>query len=303
MKNIKGCITMPNRVFNELLKERIEIFRNAFSIVSKNIFFDENGKKLIHPGEYGTYREDIVKDFLKCLIPGHLDISNGFLINQNDEISKQCDIVVYDSQITPNIQSVSRQRFFPVETVAAVGEVKSTLSETEFKSAINKLAKIKRLRENMGEVTVFRNRILDGNSNKFNAQKPTDQIFTFLVCKKLDFKTQNIANDIKNFYEDELPYRNRHNLILSLDDGLILYSASNNDDSTDTRSFMYPSTGQKDLKNRFLKPSDDELIHYKLFATYVAIGIAHTTIFFPEMANYISDEKGRIHGFNLCDES
>jgi hypothetical protein len=110
--------------------------------IGKNIFSNDNGK-LIHPGEFGIYREAICKRFLEFIIPKKLSIDNGFLINTNNEVSTQCDIVIYDSKHTPLVQSNELQRFFPIETVCAIGEVKSTLSKAQLKETLLKLSKVK----------------------------------------------------------------------------------------------------------------------------------------------------------------
>ncbi|HKP95408.1 MAG TPA: DUF6602 domain-containing protein, partial [Fibrobacteria bacterium] len=138
---------MGNRVFDALLVEQFEIFKQAFVSSSRQIFFDESTQRLIHPGEFGTFRETICKDFLRHFVPRRLGFGTGFLINTFDEISTQCDIVVYDSNVTPLIQSEEKQRFFPVESVCGVGEIKSVLNKTSLKSALNKLAEVKRISE------------------------------------------------------------------------------------------------------------------------------------------------------------
>ncbi len=84
---------MSNKVFDSLLKEKINHFKSAFSSTSKDIFYNEKTKRIYHAGEYGTYRETIVRDFLKFIIPRRLDISTGFLMTSMDDISTQCDVV------------------------------------------------------------------------------------------------------------------------------------------------------------------------------------------------------------------
>src|ERR1700748_1622761 len=118
---------MSNKIFQSILDEKIEFFKFAFQQTSKNIFWDEAKKQLIHPGEYGMYREAVCKDLLRLFIPGRLDIGNGFLINDVGDISTQCDIIVYDKNATPLIENTERQRFYPVETVSSIGEIKSDL--------------------------------------------------------------------------------------------------------------------------------------------------------------------------------
>src|SRR3954453_6663752 len=214
---------MPSTVFNELLNEQIEIFRNSFSSVSRATFYDEQEGKLIHAGEFGMYREAVCRDFLRFLIPGRLALSQGFLINSHDEVSTQCDIIVYDSQSTPLIQSEDRQRFFPVETVCAVGEVKSNVSKTNLKEALHKLVNVKRMRDQVSASNpVVRSEQQGRYRPEYNPEvNMYDQLITFLICEKLDFDLDGVIMD--ELYVSDVLRRHRHNLIFSLQDGLLIY--------------------------------------------------------------------------------
>ncbi len=127
---------MANQIFDSLLIEKIDQFKSSFSNISKEVFYDEEKKRIFHTGEYGTYRESIVRDFLQFIIPRGLDISTGFLMTSLDDVSTQCDVVIFDSKMTPIYEEGERQRFFPIESTHGIGEVKSTLSKTEFKKAL-----------------------------------------------------------------------------------------------------------------------------------------------------------------------
>ena len=50
-----------NDIFDKLVKSKIAQFENDYINISRQIFVDNNGK-LIHPGEFGTYREKIIKN-------------------------------------------------------------------------------------------------------------------------------------------------------------------------------------------------------------------------------------------------
>lgn len=276
---------MANNIFEALLLEKINIFKTLFTDVSNSIFYDESGK-LIHPGEYGMYKETACKEFLKFVIPNRLDISQGFLINSHNEHSHQCDIVIYDSKVTPIIESGERQRFFPVETVVAVGEVKSTLTKTQFTEAINKLSKVKHMREKINNPTIIK-RDHWGKYDPINY--PYDQIFTFLVCNKLDFNIGNIASDINSIYQDSIPYRYRHNLILSIEDGLLLYYDNNK------KNMMYPEWNSIKLKNRFVKIHENPYTHFKIFASYLFLGTTSGTILYPEITDYFGSIQGSVN--------
>ncbi len=271
------------KIFEELLKQKIDNFIIAFERTSKEIFLDSDGN-LIHPGEFGIYRENVVKDFLKSCIPERLNIGQGFIISKNDDVSQQCDIVIYDARETPLLETIDKQRFFPVETVVAIGEIKSKLTKHQFKEAINKLSKVKKIKENIKNPVIIKK----DNKNKYDpVSDPYDQLFTFLICQKFDFDFNNIINDINQLYERGLHYRYRHNLILSIEDGILAYYDNNK------VTMMYPYIG-KPLKNRWIIPGTNIYNHFKFFADYLFIGTSSSTILYPEFTDYMGSVEGTI---------
>lgn len=136
-----------NNIFLQLIKTKIEQFENDYINLSRQIFVDSSGK-IIHPGEFGTYREKIIRNFLKPFLPTRLDIGNGFIITSKDRISSQCDIIIYDKEYTPIIEN-GEQKFFPVECVVGVIEAKSKLTKSTLRDALIKLSKIKDLRNDI----------------------------------------------------------------------------------------------------------------------------------------------------------
>ena len=86
--------SMPSSVFDALLEEKIENFKKGYIDTAKRVFYDQDTEKLIHPGEYGLYREIMVKEFLQFIIPQKVTIDSGFLITQKDNVSTQCDIII-----------------------------------------------------------------------------------------------------------------------------------------------------------------------------------------------------------------
>lgn len=278
---------MANNVFNQLLIEQIEIFRNSFSSVSRATFYDDERQRLIHAGEFGTYREAICRDFLRFIIPANLGISQGFLMNTEGQVSTQCDIIVYDSHFTPLIQSESRQRFFPVETVCAVGEVKSVISKMELKEALRKLATTAEMRELIKSPSIIRKNF----AGTFNPVSDIyDRLFTFVICERFNFDVDGLSmNDV---YGEDFPYRSRHNLILSINDGLILYR-----DEEITVLHPWPvvpinnvDTEQPDYFNT---PTEaDPHAHFKGFAIYAFMLTKSATILYPELTDYIGTTGG-----------
>ena len=143
---------MANNIIDKLIEERIDGFRSAFAQHAKELFRDDSKQnKLSHPGEFGTYRERIVRDFLQSFLPQRLAIDTGFVVNALGEVSGQIDLVIYDPSLTPPLESKNRQRFFPVETVIAAGEVKSDVNSDQFTDALIRLSKVKEMRSALSD--------------------------------------------------------------------------------------------------------------------------------------------------------
>lgn len=270
---------MSNRIFDALYREKIDIFKNSFSATSTEVFYDSERERLIHAGEYGMYRESVVRDFLKFIVPQRLDISTGFLMSGMDDVSTQCDIVVFDSKRTPLFQEGDKQRFFPIESVYCVGEVKSALSRNDFRDAINKLARTKAIAERI------RNPSIDGDftSVEFEPISNPNHIYSsILICKKLNFNLDNIESEINELYSSDVLYRHRHNMILSIDDGLLTYVVENGP------KIPYPNMRMQEFKNCFLIPREDPYFHMKMFGTFMFMLNASKTPWYPEFSDYIS---------------
>ncbi len=212
-----------NKVYKKLLHSKIEKFIYDFQF-SKRIFEDiEKRNKLLHPAEYGSYKEKICEDVIKFCIPNKFKTVTGFLINSNDNISTQCDILIYDYHNTPLIEDTPNARFFPVETAVSVGEIKSSLTVKDLSSALIKLANIKKIKQ-LKQKNIF---CINNNSNQGFSPKinPYDTIFSFLICDKIEpFDKQKIFQKIDAAYElENIEYEYRHNAILSMQDGVLTY--------------------------------------------------------------------------------
>lgn len=74
----------------------------------------------------GTYREEIWADFFRRIVPKKFNIERSvFIIDSNENISKEVDIAIYDEQYTPYIFNYGLIKFIPIEAVAAVVQCKS----------------------------------------------------------------------------------------------------------------------------------------------------------------------------------
>lgn len=211
---------MANKIFRGLAAQAIDDLIQYFER-SKEIFWDESAGKLIHPGEYGVYREAIVSKLLSLFLPKQYGISSGFIITNSGDVSTQIDIIVYDKSQTPSLETFENQKFFPIETVVAIGEVKSTIkSKADLKSILEKLSETKALRDKTKSPRVQSRKVPGAYDPRNN---PFDQIVSFLIAYEFDFELN--ADDMSTILKDTIPMY-RHNLVLSLHSYYLSYMAN-----------------------------------------------------------------------------
>lgn len=79
----------------------------------------------------GLFAEEMLRDFLRQALPQKVSISQGFIMNENT-ISPQCDIIIYDSYNYAPIFRTSTSVIVPPDSVIAVVEVKTSIRGKEF---------------------------------------------------------------------------------------------------------------------------------------------------------------------------
>ncbi|MCL2839046.1 MAG: hypothetical protein FWE04_08330 [Oscillospiraceae bacterium] len=270
---------MASRIVKSLIDEKVENFKLAFQKTSFGLFYDEKKQELIHPGEKGTYCESIAKDFLRPFIPQRLDIGTGFIINAYDEVSTQCDIVIYDAKNTPLIENDQKQRFFPVETVVAVGEIKSgkkAISRTELKEIVNKLAKIKKMNKLKG-ISNSEN----DHSHKFDKKDPRDSLATFLICNDITRK-EKIASEMSDLYEKDYIRDDYLSFALFIEGGVL--SHSHDDGKGDKGIAPYPV-----IKNCSSEWCFKEKLHFHETCHYLWQTTSLAYIYTPDIISYLRD--------------
>ena len=268
-----------NKLFKNITTENYLELLHSFER-SREIFWNEESNKLIHSGEYGEYREDLLKKFLNLYIPENYGISSGFIITPSGEISSQCDIIIYDKSKTPKIQNMENQRFFPIETILGVGEVKSTINTIgELNHYLRKLSKVKKLRKSIKNPKHYKRA---NYNHPFDPNEVfSDNIFTFLLCYKLNFKLDLTKIDYEN-----INIKLWHNMVLSLKDGLISYQAK------ETKNLYFSFSGTTSFKSWFLKNDDSELpITIQMFLSSISYLVNNTTLLEIHMENYLIPEE------------
>lgn len=208
-------------VLKTIVDNKIEQFileyRNAIKLFEN---YDVRNK-LIHPGEYGTYKENLCKELLSFSIPNKYQVASGFIYNSKKEMTTQCDVVLFDYNNTPFMSLDDKNRFFPNETVLAIGEIKSTITKDTLAKTLIKLAKNKDIRK------ISSSLYSDGERGECDTSRfMYDGIFTFVICDSISDYTEDIASYIKEQYNNAgIEIYNRHNVIVSLKNGLITYKS------------------------------------------------------------------------------
>lgn len=282
---------MTNRVFINILDRRVQDFVNSFDYDAKSIFFNANNK-LIHSGEYGLLKEKAVIDLLRLIVPESLDISSGFILTSDGQVSTQCDIVIYDKSRNPVIRE-GAANFFLVESVYAIGEVKSKQNVTQYKSTLEKLAAQKKL----GKSTFPK--------QEFNPKtKAADNIITFLVCQKLDFDYLKPEVYKQAYTDNGVAPSDWHNIVLSIEDGELLYKVKpsvhlnereqkNVSDLFDANTewpWHYPVHNGHQLQYAHREiPNSDNLWHIKDFLHLLSILISEKNLTYSSTLEYFSD--------------
>lgn len=279
-----------NSIFQELIYFKIERFLFEYKNLSRSVFVNEDGS-LAHPGEFGMYRERIVSDLLKPFLPNRLAVGTGFIITHQNNRSTQCDLIIYDKENTPVIEN-GEQRFFPVECVVGVVEVKSKLTKTTLTEALRKLSTIKKLRKDIAHNNpyVFKDASYDGFDADAN---PRDQIATFLVCESLDFDISDCYAEFFSRVYDGIDKSLYHNMVLSLCDCLCLY----HDGNSRPIYHSYFDYSEPHFDHAIVKPADAGYAyeHILLFVNYFYMLISSVSIMYIEFTHYIS--QGRIYKF------
>ncbi|EOX4911010.1 DUF6602 domain-containing protein [Vibrio alginolyticus] len=265
---------MASDVIKKLLIRNFSEFEFAFN-QAKSVYVNDKGKRF-HELEYGEYRERVLLKLLKTILPSRFDIGTGFIVNTKNEISTQCDLIIYDKNETPDFEGDYGQRFFPVESVVGVGEVKSTIQDVKtLNDYLNKLAKIASLKNELGDAVM-----VDDSNHRGNPQlEPRDSIFTFLVCSELSFKFYS------NKITEQCNVTNKVNCILSVNDGLACRKLP------DGNNYHQPAHGKHGaLDLGFIESNEEEFKkHFKYFTSLIRLMAESAHVYKVDVSEYIFD--------------
>lgn len=124
------------------------IINNIFDNLELSLNSDMN-IKIEHNLEDGKFREYLVKNLLSKITPSKYSITNGFIIDSNNNRSKEMDIIIYDKNYVPPFFDETYS-IIPIESVIAIIQVKTTLTSDTMKDSIDNLESIEKLESKVG---------------------------------------------------------------------------------------------------------------------------------------------------------
>lgn len=162
--------------------------------------FDQIQAQIKHAGERGEQRERALRAFLAKYLPKKYSLGTGHVIDRKGNISKQCDIVIYDAFNCPLLLAEEGYQLFPIEAVFGVIEVKSVFDATTIAESVQSIQSVKRLE---------RHEPIAGG------------VFAYRSRYRTEPRIEMAANALRR-KNKLIPRRERIDLVCILTDGLIL---------------------------------------------------------------------------------
>ena len=275
-----------NKRYLEIFKIKVDNFISDLER-AKNLYEDLSKKNnLIHSGEYGMYKERTLRELIKFIVPYKYEITDGYVINSSDETSTQCDIILFDKVNTPLIEFGSRFQFIPVESVMAIGEVKSTLTKSQFIDTAIKLSKNKQICKPSIEYS------------KLNPDCKMELFvpFSFIICDDIiginDVYTfKDLVKDLAKKYEEEnIEVNNYFNIIICLSHlKAIGYRTScdfKNPDVPEGTKLYYPFRWGNVMNGSIVNCTDKYNL-IREFASSLAQSLNQRGEYFPDPVDYL----------------
>lgn len=96
-----------------------------------------------HNPTIGLLTEEVLRDFLRTHLPKVVSVEQGFIIRKNGELSRQCDVIIYDSLLYAPFYRINDVVVVPEESVLAIVEVKTSITKKTFHDVIRYFADFK----------------------------------------------------------------------------------------------------------------------------------------------------------------
>lgn len=143
----------------------LDVIRTNSDILNAKL---ECSKLYEHNGLKGTCREEDLISVIRDCLPECYGMKSGQIFSQDDKISNQIDVVIYDAVFSNYFKRDSSSSLFPCESVYGSIEVKSFLDKKTFSQAIENIKSVRKLkRENSAFLDIIPIRSLNFNKDSF----------------------------------------------------------------------------------------------------------------------------------------
>lgn len=187
----------------------IMLLYNIESMAKKmTIDYQEVTSHIEHMGLRGSSRENVLRKYIKQLLPHKFAVGNGIITDVDGSQSKQQDFFVYDAFNSPVFLHMDTSSIVPVESIYATVEVKSTLTKETLRQSIDNIRSVKELK-----ITVLKNSIYVPNQYNFIL----GAVFAYTSDSEIETVAQNV-----NDYCGNIPKEFQPSVICILDKGLIV---------------------------------------------------------------------------------
>lgn len=112
---------------------------NYYKFISEELLNKLNQIKCFvkkHNLTIGILTEEILRNFLTDYLPKSISVSQGFIIYSDGNLSKQCDIIIYDSMNYAVKYKINDIVIVPFDCVISIIEVKTTITKSIFHKTI-----------------------------------------------------------------------------------------------------------------------------------------------------------------------
>ena len=184
--------------------------------IARKLQIDYQGvsKRIEHNGIKGSLREDILKSYIRALLPTKYSVTSGVIMDCAQSQSKQQDCIIYDSFSCPNFFKTETNTVLPIECVYATIEIKSSLDYATLEQSVYNIQSVRRLKK-------FGNGL--SAKNIFSSEYPLGFVFSYtssLSLEKLQLKLTELNKKITP--SEQL------SIVCILDKGLIFNVRKNN---------------------------------------------------------------------------
>ena len=166
------------------------------------------------------------------------------------------------------------------------------MNRCQFEDALIRLSQIKKIRSALTDEASAAVRWHGLGSTEYDPNKiPFDQVFTFLICNRIEFPLRSTFPSILNDIYKSVAYEHRHSSVLSLEDGLLHYTSELPEGEFADCSFPVSLAGKGANRNKWIRGQDDDYVHFKWFCSDLFMNAAHCTVGFANLMEYAKTDK------------